>query len=136
MSKKLGLIAYYLIIGALLGGYVYFVLSRGISEVATVAVVAAFLALIFIAQKTGIVRIPLGLQIPFITRTPRILAIVKALLCFALATAWVRLMGGLIATGKMRDDWLSGAISVIPLLLLAAAAGMFVVKGIFSTKDK
>ena len=136
MQKKVGLIAYCVIVGAFLGGYIYLVLSHSVSEVATMAVVAALLALIFVAQRARIIRIPRDALIPFVTHAPRIVPIAKALLCFGVAIGWARLMGGFVANGRLRDSWFTGAAMVLPLLVLAVAAGMFAIKGLFPAKGK
>jgi hypothetical protein len=118
-------VAYSLVLVALLAAYVYLGLTRGFSYILSIAFITLMLIFANLASRLGMIRIPPGVQIPFVTVAPRIGSFIKGLLCIPLTAVWVFTAGYLSTHAGLDDSWIGVALVFGPVLVLAVLAGLY-----------
>jgi hypothetical protein len=135
MSKKLGIIVYYFILGSLAAGFIYYTVERRFSFNVSVLYICALLVFFIAANKSGLIKVPASFRMPLLTQGPKWSSLTKGILCVPACLAW-GFIGGRVVNAARLDNWIGIAIVFVPGIFIAVIGAIYVIQALAGTSKR
>ena len=129
--KRLGIIVYFGLAAVLFLGFGYLGVTREFTTGLDVAFVVVVWIFVFIAMKTGLIKVPPRVQLPHTNLHAKfnVPSLLRAVGCAALAIAWAAFAGRVLRGSQFNDSWIGVVFAFGPFLGLSGLFVKFLVNG-------
>jgi hypothetical protein len=136
--KQWRTIAYLAVAALLFAGFVYLGVTREFTTGLDIGFVIIVWIFMFIAMKTGLVKVPPHVRLPWtnLRAVFKVTSLARALVCVALGVVWSAVASLIISRARLSDSWIGVVVVFVPQLVILALFVHYVVDGFKVTGDR